>query len=146
MLAVLALSAALKAQQPNSVQSSPNSATPAAHETLQEIVNASAAAANELKQNRRLVNALEQENKMLGERLSAESRLTSVLRELNETRKSEADALRLTLAAKNEAIAAKDAVISRQDQLIRDLKKKRSSPWKRIGDVLLGVAILAVIK
>ena len=109
-------------------------------------MNASAAAANELKQNRRLVNALEQENKMLGERLSAESRLTSVLRELNETRKSEADALRLTLAAKNEAIAAKDAVISRQDQLIRDLKKKRSSPWKRIGDVLLGVAILAVIK
>ena len=113
---------------------------------MQEIVNASVAVANELAESRRLVNALETENKILYERLATETRLTSILRELNETRKAEADALRSAAAAKTETIIAKDAVITRQDQLIQDLKKKKSSPWKRIGDVLLGVAILAVIK
>ena len=65
--------------------------------------------------------------------------------ELSETRKSEAEALRATISAKNETIAAKDAVIARQDDLVRELKSKKASPWKRLGDVLLGVAIFAVL-
>jgi hypothetical protein len=62
-----------------------------------------------------------------------------LLTELNETRMSESDALRTALAAKNEALTAKDAVIATQDKLIETLKRKKSSPWKRIGDVLIGV-------
>jgi hypothetical protein len=65
---------------------------------------------------------------------------------LNETRKSENDALRAALAAKNETIAAKDAVIAGQDKLIDALKQKKTSPWKRLSDVLLGAAIFAILK
>ncbi len=69
-----------------------------------------------------------------------------MLLELNETRKSENAALRTAVAAKNETIAAKDAVIAAQDKLVTGLKSKRSSPWKRLGDVLIGVAIAAILK
>lgn len=66
--------------------------------------------------------------------------------ELNETRKTETDALRSAIAAKNEALTAKDRVIAAQDKLIETLKRKKSSPWKRIGDVLVGVGIALVLK
>lgn len=69
-----------------------------------------------------------------------------LLTELNETRKSETEALRTALAAKNEALTAKDAVITSQDKLIEILKRKKSSPWKRIGDVLIGAAIFAILR
>lgn len=95
---------------------------------------------------RRLATALERENAALRERLETASRTEAVLKELNETRRSETEALRSTLAAKNETLAAKDAAIVRQDALIAELKKRRSSPWKRVGDVLIGVAISAVLK
>ena len=78
--------------------------------------------------------------------METETRSTALLTELNETRKSETDALRETVAAKNEAIAAKDTVIASQDKLIETLKKKKSSPWKRLGDVLIGAALIAVLK
>ena len=83
---------------------------------------------------------------VLKTRLETEKQTTALLTELNETRKSESDALRETVAAKNEAIVAKDAVIASQDTLIEALKKKKSSPWKRLGDVLIGAALYAVLK
>jgi hypothetical protein len=64
-----------------------------------------------------------------------------LLIELNETRRSETEALRTALAAKNEALTAKDSVIASQEKLIETLKRKKSSPWKRIGDVLIGVGL-----
>lgn len=110
------------------------------------MINACAAAVEELAKTRRFVTALEEENRMLSERLETANKSSTLLRELNETRKSEADAIKAAIAAKNETIAAKDAVISKQEEFVRELKLKKSSPWKRLGDVLLGVAIFAVLK
>lgn len=141
--AVLALFAQSKAQAPNSASSSPTSATRAAAENL---VNACAATADELAKTRKLVTVLEAENKTLSERLDTEKQSSKLLGELNETRKSETEALRATVAAKNETIAAKDAVIGKQDELVRELKNKKTSPWKRLGDVLIGVAVSTLIK
>lgn len=71
--------------------------------------------------------------------------MIDLLSELNETRKSESEALRSTVAAKNEALTAKDAVIASQDKLIDALKRKKSSPWRRLGDMLIGVGIGIVL-
>ena len=54
--------------------------------------------------------------------------------------------MRAALAAGNETIAAKNNVIAKQDELIAELKKRKSSPWKRLGDVLIGVAAAAILK
>ena len=67
--------------------------------------------------------------------------MIDLLTELNETRKSEADALRTALTANDETIAAKDTVIAAQDKLIEALKRKKPSPWKRLGDVLIGIGL-----
>lgn len=93
-----------------------------------------------------MIDALETENAALKTRLATEKQLTVVLTELNETRKSEGDALRLTVAAKNETIAAKDAVIAQQDKLVETLRSKKPSPWRRIGDILIGAAVFAILK
>lgn len=69
-----------------------------------------------------------------------------MLTELNETRKAESDALQNVVAAKNETLIAKDTVIANQDKLIETLKAKKSSPWKRFGDVLIGVAAGMVLR
>ena len=97
----------------------------------QEVIGACAAAADELAKIRRLAAALDEENKTLSERLETANRSSALLRELNETRKSETEALKSTVAAKNETIAAKDAVIGKQDELVRELKSKKTSPWRR---------------
>ena len=104
------------------------------------------AAAVELEQTRVLVLALESENHALAGRLDTEKRTTVVLTELNKTQKSEADALRSVVTAKNETITAKDAVISAQDKLVEALKKKKTSPWRRLGDILIGAAVFAILK
>ncbi len=104
------------------------------------------ATAVELEKTRILVGALESENSTLKTRLETEKRAMAILSELNETRKSEADALKAALAAKNETIAAKDAVIASQDKLVAALKTKKSSPWRRLGDVLIGAAVFAILK
>ncbi len=104
------------------------------------------AAAVELEQTRVLVSVLETENKFLIERLQTEKRTTAVFTELNETRKNEAEALRSAIEAKNETIAAKDNVIRSQDSLNDALKNKKPSPWRRLGDLLIGAAIFAVFK
>lgn len=102
--------------------------------------------AEELRLADRLIEALERENAALKTRLDTEQQANAVLKELNETRKSETEALRQTVAAKNETIAAKDAVITAQDKLIAGLKTKRTSVWRRIGDVAAGVALGAILR
>jgi septal ring factor EnvC (AmiA/AmiB activator) len=132
----------------NSVQSSQSSDTRANEPKAAAagLVEACAAAADELAKSRVLVDALETENASLKTRLETEKRTTTILTELNETRRSESDALKAALAAKNETIAAKDAVIASQDKLIAALKQKKSSPWRRLGDVLIGAAVFAILK
>ena len=54
--------------------------------------------------------------------------------------------MRNAIAAKNEVIIAKDAMIAGPERLIDALKKRKSSPWKRLGDVLIGVAAGAIFR
>lgn len=107
---------------------------------------ACAAVADELKKTRSLVDALERENGAIKERLETEKRTTAIMQELIDTRRQESEALRVALNAKNEALAAKDAVIDSQDKLIEKLKKNKSSPWRRISDMLMGAAVFAILK
>ncbi|MEQ1645105.1 MAG: hypothetical protein ABL959_16770 [Pyrinomonadaceae bacterium] len=111
-----------------------------------DIISACSAAVDELKASRVLIDALDAENASLKSRLETERRTTAILTELNETRKSESDALRKAIDAKNESVAARDAVIKTQDKLIDALKTKKPSPWRRLGDILIGAAAIAVLK
>jgi chromosome segregation ATPase len=111
-----------------------------------KLAAACAAAADELAASRTLIDALEKENTELKSRLDTEKRTTALLTELNETRNSETEALRTALAAKNEALTAKDSVIVSQDKVIETLKRKKSSPWKRFTDVLIGVGLGMILK
>lgn len=146
LLIVLVLYAGSKAQPPNSAESSPKPATRANDPGASQIINACAAAVDELSATRRLAAALERENAALRDRLETASHIQAVLKELSETRRGEAEALRAAVTAKNETITAKDAAIAKQDTLIAELKKRKSSPWKRVGDVLIGVAAAMVLK
>jgi septal ring factor EnvC (AmiA/AmiB activator) len=109
-------------------------------------VPACSAAVDDLIATRRLATALDAENKSLTERLATEKQRNALLGELNETRKSENAALETAIRAKNETIAAKDAAIAAQDKLIAELRSKRSSPWRRLGDILIGAAVIAILK
>lgn len=122
----------------NSANGSPNSATRA--------INSCAAALADLEKSRELIAALENENAALVRRLEIEKAASALLAELNETRSSENEALRQTIRAKNETIAAKNDVIDAQKELNRALERKKPSLLKRIGDVLLGAAVIAVLK
>lgn len=156
MLAVMYGTPAAYAQSPaqtkNSAQSSPKSdiRVSSAHVSKgsveAKVTMACASAVTELSASRDLINSLETENAALRTRLETEQRATKLLDELNATRKSETDALRKALDAKNETIAAKDAVIASQDKLIETLKRKKTSPWKRALDILIGVGVGAVLK
>jgi hypothetical protein len=109
-------------------------------------VSACMATAVELERTRDLISALEDESRALNERLETEKHLTVTLTELNETRKSENAALQSVIAAKNETIAAQDKVIASQDKLVTALKNRKRSPLSRIGDILIGAAVFAVLK
>jgi hypothetical protein len=100
----------------------------------------------ELKTARVLIDSLETENRLLRERLETERRTVEILSALNETRKAEGEALQKTLDAKSETIAAKDTLIAAQEKLIATLKSKRRSPLARLGDILIGAAVIAVLK
>ena len=93
-----------------------------------------------------MIGLLEQENELVKERLETEKRASSLLAELNESRRAENEALRNAIAAKNETVLAKEAVIAGQEKLIEALKNRKPSPWKRMGDVLIGVAAGMVLK
>ena len=149
LLAAMSLTLAAHAQSrpeapPSSAKSSPPSAIPAGKGDA--LTSACNAAADDLLATRQLVDSLESENALLKSRLEAEKQTTALLLELNETRRSETEALRLTVSAKNETIAAKDAVIASQDKLIETLNRKKSSPWKRVLDVLIGVGVGVVLR
>ena len=87
-------------------------------------MKACAAAADELAEQRRLADALEAENSALRERLATKVRIASLLEQSNDARAAEAAALRDALAAKDQTIAAKDAVT----------------------DILIGAAVFAILK
>jgi chromosome segregation ATPase len=106
-----------------------------------QLVSACSAVADELTATRVLIDALERDKAALKQRLEIEKQSTQLLAELDQTRKSETEALRSAITAKNEALTAKDAIIASQDRLIETLKKKKSSPWKRITDVLIGIGV-----
>lgn len=125
----------------SSVKSSPNSVTDA-----NRAVRACMAVAVELEKSRVLIDALETEKRVVTERLDTERKSTALLTELAVTRKSESDALRTAIDAKNETIAAKDNVIAEQDKLNASLRAKRPSLLRRIGDILAGAAIVAIFK
>src|SRR5688500_15024709 len=147
MSAVLVLCGPSKAQPPSSAQNSPPSAIRVSNtESEAAAVNACSAAADELRQVRALVTALEKENSALRQRLEVAVRTETILVELNGARQSEAEALRLTVAAKNETIAAKDAALARQDELVEQLRRRKTSPWKRLGDVLVGIGVAAILR
>ncbi len=145
MSGVFAASGQTPSTRTNSAGGSPPRATPAASDP-RAIIAACAAAADDLVATKKLVDALEAENASLNERLATEKQTTHLLTELNATRKSEADALRAALVAKNETIAAKDASIAAQEKLIGELRRKRGSPWRRLGDILIGAAAAVLIK
>lgn len=109
-------------------------------------IRACAAAIDELNAGRALITALETELGAQKSRLDTERQLNAVLTELAATRKAESDALGRAVAAKSETIAAKDAVIASQDKLIGTLKSKKPSAWRRLGDILIGAAAIAILK
>ena len=110
------------------------------------LTEACIAAVEELGAARRLVGLLERENGLLKDRLETEKRTVSLLAELNESRRAENEALRNAVTAKNETVHAKDAVIANQEKLIATLKNRKTSPWKRLGDVLIGLAAGAILR
>lgn len=103
-------------------------------------------AAADLDATRRLVEALTAENAALAERLESEKIAFAELSRLADVRGSQAEALKLSAAAAERVIAAKDAEIAARDKLIDSLRKKRASPWRRLGDILIGAAAVAVLK
>src|SRR5215203_3735705 len=113
LLAAMSFPPAASAQSrpeapPNSAKNSPTSAIPASK--IDALNAACNAAADDLLATRQLVDSLESENALLKTRLETEKQTTALLLELNETRRTETESLRLTVSAKNETIAAKDSV------------------------------------
>lgn len=144
--AVLVLSNESKAQPQSSAPSSPNSAIRVNEQSGSHFVNACAAAAEELAVSRKLIDALERQNRAFSERLETARQTEMLLKELSETRRAENEALRATVSAKNETLAAKNAALAKQDELIAELRRRKSSPWKRIGDILIGVAVSSLLR
>ena len=148
MLAAMSIALVLcvhsKAQPPSSAKDSPTSATRASEDA--KLVNSCAAAVEELSATRKLVTALENENALLRERLQTAAATEAILNEMKETREKENTALHTAIAAKNETIAAKDAAIKKQDEIVAELKRRKSSVWKRVGDILIGVAVSSILK
>lgn len=148
-LALMSSALAANGQSPSiSRSSAENSLRP---DTVAKIkprnaTNACSAAADDLIATRRLAEALDSENIALRERLESEKQIVGLLRELAATAKAENESLRTAVAAKNETIAAKDGAIAAQEKLIGELKRKRSSPWRRLGDILIGAAAGALLK
>lgn len=110
------------------------------------LITACMASAVELEKTKALLSALE--SQILGQTVRLETAKASIetLTELNETRKAESEAMRTAIAAKNETIAAKNTVITAQDELVDELKRKKTSTWRRIGDVLMGAAATVLLR
>jgi len=124
----------------------PTNSAPGSQTSDSRVISACASAVSELEASRRLIDLLERENRLVKDRLETETRNSAILTELNASRKAETEALKTALAAKNETLAAKDEVIATQQRLIDSLRTKKSSPWKRLGDILIGVAAGMVLR
>lgn len=109
------------------------------------VIRACANAATDLAATRKLVAALDDENKEVIERLATERQLTTTLTELNATRRAETDALRTALTAKDETIAAKNLAIDAQSKLIENLKRRKPSFLGRFGGVIAGAAAALIL-
>ncbi|HBR57613.1 MAG TPA: hypothetical protein DEA22_09105 [Blastocatellia bacterium] len=110
------------------------------------LVAACAAAVEELKQSRELLTALEKENEFFRLRLETEKERAAILAELVDTRKKENAAQAAALDARRGEAEALRAVIAAQGELVTALRKKKRSPLARIGDVLLGAGLIAILK
>lgn len=104
------------------------------------------ATAVELERSRTLIASLEAEMRAVNDRLGAERSANALLTELNATRRAESDALRVAADAKDKALAARDRAIDAQSELVEKLRNKKPSPWRRLGDILIGVAAGALLR
>jgi hypothetical protein len=148
MLVLMSSVPAAIAQSVPSPPPSPSakSSLPSATRADTALRQACLSAAADLDSTRRLADALTAENAALTERLEAEKLASAELARLAAVRGSEAEAVRLSNAAAARVIAAKDAEIAARDRLIESLRKKRASPWRRLGDILIGAAAVAILK
>lgn len=104
------------------------------------------AATNEIETSRRLIALLEEENALLKKRLATEKEISTLLNQLAESRRLEAEGLRKATDAKDETIAALKQQAATQEKIIAELKRRKSSPLRRIGDVLIGIAAGMILK
>lgn len=129
---------------PDSAKSATHASRPG--DAASGVVEACAAAVEELVKSRELLTVLEKENELLRVRLETEKEMMALLAELTEIRKQENAALVEALTARRGEAAAQGAVIAAQDELITALRKRKRSPLARIGDVLLGAGIIAILR
>lgn len=86
------------------------------------------------------------ENRLLRERLAVSKRLEDGLSALNETRDKEAETLRRAIEAKDRIILEKNTAIVKQEEIIAELKRRKDSPWKKVGYILVGIAAASILK
>lgn len=86
------------------------------------------------------------ENRLLRDRLAVSKRLEDGLSALNETRDKEAETLRRAIAAKDRIILEKNTAIVKQEEIIAELKRRKDSPWKKVGYILVGIAAASILK
>lgn len=145
---VLSASAQSPQMPTNSAGGSPDSATNAERRKTKNdaALAACAAAADELAAARNLIELLEKNRQLLEARLETEKRIADLALQLAESRRLETMALRQAADAREETIAALAARIEAQEKMIADLKKRKTSVWKRLGDVMIGVAAGAILR
>jgi hypothetical protein len=145
MQTTLAAQTASPQAMTNSAQSSPGSVTHAPAKKRVDATAACMAAAIDLEKTRQLAASLDAENAALRSRLETGERMNEVLTELNAARRDETQALRTALAAKDETVRAKDAALAAQDKLIAELKARRPSMLRRVGEIAIGAVAGAVL-
>lgn len=149
MLAAVLMLSGVKAQSPQIPPTSVKSSLPSAIRAKGDehaLAAACSQAADELSAVRAFAASLESQARELRTALAAERELNALLTELAATQKAQTKALTATIDAKNEALDAKGRTIAAQEELIGNLKQKRSSIWRRVGDVLLGAGAAIILK
>lgn len=111
-----------------------------------KVRRACSAAALDLLESRKLINAQDAEIAALRNAFDGERRVNEMLTELNKMRAAENAALTRVIDAKNEAIAAKDAAVEAQQAVIRKLEKKKRSLSSRITDIAIGAAAALILR
>lgn len=104
------------------------------------------AAAVDLESTRELAAELDKKSELLTERLRSEENANGLAAEMIRTQASAISSLKDAIKAKDDAAGSKDAVIAAQEKLIESLRRKRSSPWSRIRDILIGAGAVLIFK